>query len=253
MTPSALTARVRKEYRSGRRTTFVLDVSLEIPPGFTILYGPSGAGKSTLLDCVAGLVQPDAGRISAGGLTLFDSAAGTNLPPQKRQLAYVFQSLALFPHLSVVDNVGYGIAHLDPAERSEQVRAILESFRIGSLGARKPDEISGGEKQRVALARSLVTSPRVLLLDEPLSALDDEVKSEIVEDLCAWNAARRLPILYVTHSREEVNALGERMIALDGGRVVGEGAPADVLGALASRKSAAKKRAPQISGGPVSA
>ena len=136
------------------------------------------------------------------------------------------------------ENAGYGLAHLPEEERRARVGEILESFRVASLAARKPGEISGGERQRVALARSLVTSPRVLLLDEPLSALDAAVKAEILEDLRAWNASRRLPILYVTHNRDEVDALGERMIALERGRVVAQGTPRDVLGAPRQKRLA---------------
>jgi len=227
---TALTAQVRKE-RRGSASPFVLDVSLEIPQGVTILFGPSGAGKSTLLDCLAGLVRPEAGRISIGGDVLFDSAARTNLPPQKRRIAYVFQSLALFPHMSVEDNVSYGLTHLQQQERCARALEVLAAFRVENLKTRKPGEISGGEKQRVALARSLVTLPRLLLLDEPLTGLDAELKAAIVDDLRAWNAAQRIPILYVTHSRDEVDALGERVIAMDHGRVVSAGTPREVLDA----------------------
>jgi molybdate transport system ATP-binding protein len=214
----ALTARVHLERRAAR-SFFTLDVSIEVPAGITVLFGPSGAGKSTLLDCVAGLLHPDAGRISIGEKTLFDSEAPLNLPPQKRGIAYVFQSLALFPLMTVDENVAYGLADLPASERTSRVRAILSAFRVEALIARRPDEISGGERQRVALARSLVTQPRVLLLDEPLSALDSELKTSIVGDLRAWNAAQQIPILYVTHSREEVDALAERVIRIEGGRV----------------------------------
>ena len=231
MTTPTLVAEIRKEFRSGTLASFALDVEIDVPPGITILFGPSGAGKSTLLDCIAGLTRPDAGRIASGDAVLFDSEAGINLPPQRRSAAYVFQSLALFPHLSAEDNVSYGLAQLSAAERRACTVEILESFRVASHGRHKPGELSGGERQRVALARALVTSPRVLLLDEPLSALDAAVKLEILEDLRAWNAARRMPILYVTHSREEVDALGERVIALDHGRVVATGAPREVLDA----------------------
>ena len=227
---SALTAQVRKE-RRGSATPFVLDVSLEFPPGITILFGPSGAGKSTLLDCLAGLVRPDAGRISIGGDVLFDSSSRKNLPPQKRRIAYVFQSLALFPHMSVEDNVTYWLTYLQQQERRARALEVLAAFRVENLKTRKPGEISGGEKQRVALARSLVTLPRLLLLDEPLTGLDAELKAAIVDDLRAWNAAQRIPILYVTHSRDEVDALGERVIAMDRGRVVSAGTPQQVLGA----------------------
>ncbi len=231
MTIPSLVARVRKDFRGAGGPPFALDVKVEAPPGITILFGPSGAGKSTLLDCIAGLTRPGAGRIAAGEFALFDSAVGTNLPPQKRQVAYLFQSPALFPHLTVAENTGYGIAHLGKDDRRARVAEILETFRVGALAGRKPGELSGGERQRVALARALVTAPRVLLLDEPLSALDADVKSAIVDDLRVWNAARRLPILYVTHSREEVDALGERVVVLDKGRVIATGAPRDVLDA----------------------
>jgi len=226
-----LTAHVRREHRSRGAETFLLDVVLEVPPGITILFGPSGAGKSTLLDCIAGLLQPALGRICTGEIVLFDSGQEVNLPPQQRGVAYVFQTLALFPHLSVEENVSYGLADLPEAARNARTAEILQMFRVDKLARQKPGEISGGERQRVALARSLVTLPRVLLLDEPLTGLDAELKASIVDDLRAWNSAHKIPILYVTHSRDEVDALGERVIALDHGRVVSEGTPREVLDA----------------------
>ncbi len=210
---------------------FVLDVALEIPPGITILFGPSGAGKSTLLDCISGLVRPDAGRIAVGSEVFFDSERHTDVPPSKRNIAYVFQDLALFPHLSVQQNVAYGLAHLETSARAQRVADMLQAFRVEKFAARKPDELSGGERQRVALARSLATSPRVLLLDEPLTALDAGLKKSIMDDLRVWNGAQNIPILYVTHSRIEVDALGERVIALDQGKVAGTGTPQEVLDA----------------------
>jgi len=226
---SALAACVRFQRSRAGSAPFLLDVSLQVPAGITILFGPSGAGKSTLLDCIAGLARPDTGRIAAGDEVFFDSQAGVNRPPQTRRIAYVFQTLALFPHLSAEENVAYGLAVLTHEQRTTRVEEIMRAFRVDKLRARKPAEISGGERQRIALARSLVTQPRVLLLDEPLSGLDAELKSAIVEDLRAWNAERRIPILYVTHTREEVDALGERVIAMDHGRVIGTGTPFDVL------------------------
>jgi molybdate transport system ATP-binding protein len=228
---SALVATIRKEQRGPSSSSFVLDVSIDAPPGITILFGPSGAGKSTLLDCVAGLVQPDAGKIVAGADVLFDSAANVQILPQKRRIAYVFQSLALFPHLTVKENIEYGLADTPEPNRQTRLAEILEAFRVAKLRNQKPGQISGGERQRTALARSLVTAPRVLLLDEPLTGLDAELKAAIVDDLRAWNAARRIPILYVTHSREEVDALGERVIAMENGHVVSRGMPMDVLDA----------------------
>jgi len=226
-----LAARIRKERPSAGGPHFLLDVSLDISPGITILFGPSGAGKSTLLDCIAGLLSPDAGRITAGDHVLFDAGRGVNLPPPQRRIAYVFQSLALFPHMTVEQNVAYGLANLQKPQRVTRVREALEAFRIENLRRRKPAEISGGEKQRVALARSLVTLPRVLLLDEPLTGLDVELKSAIIADLRAWNAQHAIPILYVTHSREEIDALGEHVIAMHQGHILGEGIPREVLDA----------------------
>jgi molybdate transport system ATP-binding protein len=217
-----------ERFRAGS-SSFRLDISIAVPPGITILFGPSGAGKSTVLDCIAGLARPDAGRIAAGAEVLFDSKARVNCPPQTRRVAYVFQTLALFPHMSAAENVAYGLDRLPDQERTARVEEILEAFRVDKLRARKPSEISGGERQRIALARSLVTQPRVLLLDEPLTGLHAELKAAIIDDLRAWNAARRIPVLYVTHTREEVDALGERVIAMDHGRVVSEGTPIEVL------------------------
>jgi molybdate transport system ATP-binding protein len=226
-----LTARLHKERRNAGAPCFVLDVSLEVAPGITILFGPSGAGKSTLLDCLAGLTRPDAGRIVVGGHVLFDSANAIHLPTERRRIAYVFQTLALFPHLSVEENTAYGLGHLAEEEQRARVSRILEAFRVEKLRKQKPGEISGGERQRIALARSLVTEPRVLLLDEPLTGLHAELKASIVDDLRAWNTAKHIPVLYVTHSREEVDALGERVIAMENGHIVSTGAPMEVLDA----------------------
>jgi molybdate transport system ATP-binding protein len=224
---STLVASISKERREN--SSFVLHVSVEAPPGITIVFGPSGAGKSTLLDCISGLVGPDSGKVAIGEDVVFDSSTRVNVPPQKRGIAYVFQTLALFPHLTVAQNILYGLRDTPERDRRMRVEEILQAFRIERLGHQKPAQISGGERQRTALARSLVTDPRVLLLDEPLTGLDAGLKAAIVEDLRAWNAAKRIPILYVTHSREEVDVLGERVIAIDNGRVIRYGAPMEVL------------------------
>jgi molybdate transport system ATP-binding protein len=210
---------------------FELDLAVAFPPGITILFGPSGAGKTTLLDCVAGLVRPDSGRIATREKVLFDSALGVNLPPQSRKVGYVFQDLALFPHLTVEANVDYGLSRLGSGQRKERSAAILESLRIAHLRSRRPGQISGGERQRVALARALVIDPEILLLDEPLAALDVVTKSKIVDDLRAWNQEHGVPIVYVTHSREEVFALGERVIVLENGRAIAQGTPHQVMSA----------------------
>ena len=200
-------------------------------PGFTILFGPSGSGKTTLLDCIAGLTTPESGRIVIGDLVWFDSARRTNLAVAKRRVGYVLQTLALFPHQTVEQNVEYGLAHRPHAERRKRSSAILQAFRISDLAQRSAREISGGESQRAALGRTLVTDPAVLLLDEPLAALDAATKSTIIDDLRIWNRAHQIPILYVTHSREEVFALGERVLVLEAGRIAAQGTPHEVISA----------------------
>ena len=224
-----LSVRLRKCFPNAGGLSSALDVRFTVSAGFTILFGASGAGKTTLLDCIAGLQTPDEGAIVIGETVLFDSQSRRNLPPNRRSIGYLLQSLALFPHMTIRQNVQYGLAHLDGAEREARSREVLESFRISSLAQRRPGEISGGERQRVALARALVTRPRVLLLDEPLTALDAVTKARIVDDLREWNKQRRIPILYVTHHREEVFALGENAIVLEAGRLVAHGPPHDVL------------------------
>ena len=225
--PYGVSVEVRK--RLGR--DFELDLAISLPPGITILFGASGAGKTTLLDCIAGLARPDAGRIAIAESTLFDSELGVNVPPQRRRVGYVFQDLALFPHLSVEANVEYGISSLNRQERTRLSAAILESFRIAHLRSRRPGQISGGERQRVALARALIIDPGILLLDEPLAALDAATKSKIVEDLRAWNQEHRIPVVYVTHSRDEVFALGERVMVMEKGRSIAQGTPHQVMSA----------------------
>jgi len=226
----ALIVRVRLN-RTGPPSSFSLEVDFSLAPGITILFGPSGAGKSTLLDCIAGLLTPDEGAISTDHLVYFFSREKINLPPQKRQVGYLFQDPALFPHLTAKQNVEYGIAHLQRVDRDKCVFEILKQFHLENLAARKPAELSGGEAQRVALARALVTNPRVLLLDEPLSALDAGLKNSIIADIRAWNAVHGIPILYVTHDRAEVDALGERVITMDQGGIIQQGIPREVLDA----------------------
>ena len=215
--------------RSRVSEQFTLDVSIDTPPGITILFGASGSGKSTLLRAIAGLLRPDTGRIAVGERTLFDAAAGVCLPPQNRNIGYVFQHLALFPHLTARANLEFGLHDVPPAERRGRVDDIAQRFHIDRLLERRPTQISGGERQRVALARALVTDPGVLLLDEPLSALDHATQTRIIDDLREWNRARRIPVLYVTHAHREVFALGERVVVLERGRVLASGTPHEVI------------------------
>jgi molybdate transport system ATP-binding protein len=225
-----LNARIRKTFPAPEHG-FSLDVEFSVAPGFTILFGPSGSGKTTLLDCVAGLATPNAGRIAVGERLWFDVASHVDVPVAKRGVAYVLQDLALFPHLTVEQNTEYGLAHLPRLERRQRAAAMLQEFRINHVRQQRPAEISGGERQRVALARALVTNPCVLLLDEPLAALDAFTKSKILDDLRRWNQAHGIPILYVTHTREEVIALGERVLVMEEGRIIAQGTPHEVLSA----------------------
>jgi molybdate transport system ATP-binding protein len=226
-----LSVNIDKLFRSQGSFDFHLQINQQFSPGFTVIFGPSGAGKSTILDCIAGLQVPDSGRISLADQVFFDSEAEIICPPQRRRIAYVFQSLALFPHLTVEQNVSYGLFNANSADRRDRVERLLGAFHITELKRRKSRELSGGEKQRVALARSLATDPQLLLLDEPLTGLDAKLRAAILQDLREWNETKRIPILYVTHNREELDAIGERVIAIAQGNVVGSGIAHDVLDA----------------------
>jgi molybdate transport system ATP-binding protein len=210
-------------------TSLQLDVRFTIAAGFTILFGASGAGKTTVLDCIAGLQKPESGRIAVGNEVLFDQEKGIDLPARRRNVGYLFQTLALFPHMTVRQNIEYGLSALERHERDGRTREITQSFGITGLFDRRPSEISGGERQRVALARALVTRPCALLLDEPLTALDAVTKARILDDLRLWNCRHAVPILYVTHQREEVHALGDRVLVLEAGKLIADGSPHDVL------------------------
>jgi molybdate transport system ATP-binding protein len=228
--PTGLQARVRRSLTS-EDGGFQLDVAFSLEKGITILFGPSGAGKTTLLDCIAGMTDAEQGRIAVGARVLFDSEEGINLSAVHRKIGYVFQDLALFPHLAVEANVAYGLGELKAEDRKQRVAGALASMGISELRARHPAELSGGERQRVALARALVTQPSVLLLDEPLAALDMPVRMKIAEDLRRSIQALPIPVLYVTHSRDEVFMLGERMLMLERGKIIAEGTPHQVMSA----------------------
>ena len=226
--PSELLVRIRKRFLNSEGS-FILNAHFRAVAGFTILFGASGAGKTTLLDCIAGLSDPDEGRVTVGGEDLYESEKKKNVAAWKRRIGYVFQDLALFPHLTAEENAAYGLHALTAAEQQARTGSILQAFRIEHVRDRRPAQISGGERQRVALARALVTEPRALLLDEPLAALDRPTKSRILTDLRQWNQDHRVPILYVTHSTEEVFALGDEVIVLDAGRIVAQGRPHEVM------------------------
>jgi molybdate transport system ATP-binding protein len=226
---SVLEARITRTFAASRRQRFTLDVHFWAPSGVTVIFGPSGSGKTTILQCIAGLLPPDKGSISIAGQTLYDSARTLDTPAHLRRVGYVFQDLALFPHMTAAENIAFGIP-VNGAERQRLVRNALEKFRISPVAQHRPAEISGGERQRVALARALVTQPRLLLLDEPFSALDDVLKLEIIADLKQWLTENGVPVLFVTHDREEARALGHRVLLLKEGKIVGEGGTEEALG-----------------------
>lgn len=197
-----------------------LEVELHAGPGLTAVMGRSGAGKSTLLMAIAGLVRPEEGRIVLDGVELFESRARLFVPPHRRRVALVFQSLALFPHLRTWENVAYGIRGLPRQARRARALAWLARMRIEHLGERSPASLSGGEAQRVALARALASEPRALLLDEPFSALDPALRAELGAELTALVDEVGIPALLVTHHAEDASTLSRRVISLDAGRVV---------------------------------
>jgi molybdate transport system ATP-binding protein len=212
---------VRVALTSASPARFDLDVAFEVPPGVTVLFGPSGAGKSRTLACIAGLERPARGRVALGGQVWFDGEGGENLPIHRRRAAYLFQSLALFPHMTAEQNVAYGITRdLPRAERRARAVAMLAAMRVAHLEGRKPATFSGGEAQRVAIARALAMRPRALLLDEPFSALDAEVKAELLGELRGSLARGPIPTILVTHQPDEARALGDRVVFVQKGRVI---------------------------------
>lgn len=223
--PGTLEVRLRVE----SPPAFALDVELEVPPGVTVLFGPSGAGKSTTLSAIAGLLRPAAGRIALDGQAWFDGAAGIDVAVHRRRVAYVLQSRALFPHMSALENVAFGLPRAVPkAERRARALAALERLHAAHVADRRPDALSGGEAQRVALARALATAPRVVLLDEPFVALDRALRAALVAELEDWLRELAVPVLLVTHDREEAHALGDRLVVLTAGRVSHVGRPSDL-------------------------
>jgi len=197
--------------------------------GVTALFGRSGAGKSITLGAIAGALRPDRGRIKLGDLTLFDSALGIDVPMERRAIGWVFQDARLFPHLSVRANLDYGARRARGRDAGVQFDEVLSILGIEPLLARRPAKLSGGERQRVAIGRALLSQPSLLLMDEPLSALDTPRRAEILPYLAQLKTRFALPILYVTHSLAEVVRLADQLVVLDEGRVAAQGALADVL------------------------
>ncbi|MFB9151244.1 molybdenum ABC transporter ATP-binding protein [Roseovarius ramblicola] len=209
---------------------FTLDADFKAPPGLTVLFGRSGSGKTTIVNTVAGLLTPDAGRISAGELTLLDTETGVRLKPHHRRLGYIFQEGRLFPHLTVRQNLAYGAWFAPRDAPREEMSRVVGMLGIGDLLDRRPGALSGGEKQRVAIGRALLSAPRLILADEPLAALDEERKAEILPYFERLRDEVNVPILYVSHSASEVARLATTVVALRDGRVAAMGPPGEVLG-----------------------
>lgn len=211
---------------------FTLDTTWEAPPGtVTVLYGPSGAGKSMTLRAIAGLVRPHQGHIEVGDAVVFDSETGIWTPPHRRRVGYLPQNYGLFPHLTVVGNITFGLKRGNDDGASGHARAmeLVRTFHLEGFEQRRPDALSGGQQQRVALARALASDPLVLLLDEPFAALDLELRRTVRREIRDILTSSRIPILLVTHDAEEALALADRVQIIDLGTVVAAGNPLDVI------------------------
>jgi molybdate transport system ATP-binding protein len=225
-----LEIRIQKHFASNASGQgFELDASLECDAGVTVLFGASGAGKTLTLEAVAGFLRPDTGRILLNNQILFDGQSGVFLPPQRRGVGYVFQNYALFPHMTVAQNLSFGISRLPGLERHRRVREMLGVFGLEPHAGRRPHELSGGEKQRASIARALICQPRLLLLDEPVRGLDFQLRAEFYAVVRRIRSEYRIPILLVTHDVSETFALAEKVAVYRGGRVVQEGGPGEVF------------------------
>jgi molybdate transport system ATP-binding protein len=243
----------RLEVRLVKRLTtgFTLDVDWTADGGVAALFGPSGAGKTLTLSCLAGLLHPDAGRIVVNGRVLFDAAAGTDVPPQARRVGYVFQGYALFPHLTVADNVGFGLRDRPRDARARRVDEVLARLGLAGLERRRPAELSGGQRQRVALGRALAIDPALLLLDEPLSALDAPLRRALRAELRAILSEWGTAAVVVTHDFTEAYRLGDRIVVYEGGRVVQAAPRAELLWQPASEAVARIMGIPNVLHGTV--
>ncbi|CAN5738103.1 N/A [soil metagenome] len=208
---------------SARIGDFSLDVKLEAPSGITALFGPSGSGKTMTLRCISGLARPERGSIVLGDRILFDSATGVDVPTRFRGVGYVFQQSVLLPHLSVAENIAFGLHRWPERERSHRVDELLERVGMAGYASRRPATLSGGEQQRVALARALAPKPELLLLDEPFAALDSRVRRQLRAELRDLHAATGVPMVLVTHDLEEVRQLAGWVAVYDRGEVIESG------------------------------
>jgi molybdate transport system ATP-binding protein len=213
---------IHKTLRSGERV-FQLQASFESSSQRVVVYGSSGAGKSQMMKAVAGLMTPDSGRIELAGRCLYDSAGGVNLPAQQRKVAYLFQDYALFPHLNVRQNIGFGLQRgwRNPLARvdGEAIRYWMEAFELDHVAHQYPHQLSGGQRQRVALARALAPQPAALLLDEPFAALDPALRDRMRAELGALQRRLEIPMLMITHDPEDVRAFGDHVLRMENGSI----------------------------------
>ncbi len=217
-------ARLRKAFAS-----FSLDVEFQVGDRVTVLFGPSGSGKTLILESIAGFVRPDEGRIMLDDDILFDGATGVHLTPQARNCGYVFQKYALFPHMTLRENLAFAAERRPRLERHRRVNDIIEKFRLTDSASRKPNEVSGGQRQRCSIARAIIGAPRVLLLDEPTQGLDAVLRAEFYEIIRQVRTEFKTPVVLVSHDLEECFELGEEMIVMREGRIVQSGPPRKIL------------------------
>jgi molybdate transport system ATP-binding protein len=222
--------RIRKIFPSRPDSSgFSLEIEFQSGSGVTVLFGPSGSGKTMVLDSIAGFVRPDEGRILLDDAILFDGAARVHLSPQARHCGYVFQNYALFPHMTLRENLVFAAERRPRLERHRRVNEMLERFRLADAAGRRPHEVSGGQRQRCSIARALIGGPRLLLLDEPAQGLDAPLRTELYATLRQVRAEFQTPVLLVTHDLDECFELGDQMLVLREGRIVQSGAPRDIL------------------------
>jgi molybdate transport system ATP-binding protein len=227
---SDLQARITKAFpASPESAAFSLDIEVAASPGVTVLYGASGAGKTLTLDCISGFIHPDNGRVLLDDRILYDASARVHLPPRDRRCGYVFQNYALFPHMTLRQNLAFAAEGRPRLDRHRFVNDMLERFHITEFAARYPHEVSGGQKQRCSIARTLVANPKLLLLDEPARGLDAALREDLYSILRELRTDYRIPIILVTHDLEECFATGDQLLIYLNGKIVQSGEPRKVL------------------------